>query len=178
MKRISPISNAPLDRAFLTALLTLAVTVLGVITGYFIPPLLFDGTSWFLEVQRIRPYARCDFFAEYAVCAASLCRSVLIESLVLWLAPYTKFDIPLTSAVFLSRGLSLGVALSICRRIAADASVFVLPILYAVITAVFVLFSYSLRRTSGARPVRETCIHFLIASGFAFAVQILSPLIF
>lgn len=178
MKRISPTTNAPLDRAFLTAILTLTVTILGVVSGYFIPSLLFNSTAWVLKVQRIQPYAFCDFFAEYAVCAASLCRSVLIESLILWLAPYTKFDIPLTSTVFLSRGLSLGIALSICRSMAANASLFILPILYAVITAIFVLFSYSLRRTGGTRPVHESSIHFLIASGLAFAVQILSPLIY
>lgn len=173
----SSIASTPLDRAFLVAILTLILTGSGIVCSYFLSPCLFDTTSMSLSIQRIHPYAACDFLVDYALCAVTLCRSILVEALILWLAPYTKLDIPLTSAVFLSRGLSLGVALYICRSTAADASIYILPLLYAVITAVFILFSYSLRRSDTTRPVRETCVHFLIASGFAFAIQILSPLI-
>ena len=177
MKHSSSTAGAPLDRAFLVAVLTLILTGSGVISAYFLSPCLFDGAAMSLSVQRIHPYAACDFLADYAMCAVTLCRSLLIEALIIWLAPYTKLDIPLTSAVFLSRGISLGVAIYICRSTGADASIYILPLFYAVITAVFILFSYSLRRSDTTRPVRETSVHFLIASGFAFAIQILSPLI-
>ncbi len=173
----SSIASTPLDRAFLVAILTLILTGSGIVCSYLLFPCLFDTTSMSLSIQSIHPYETCDFLVDYALCAVTLCRSILVEALILWLAPYTKLDIPLTSAVFLSRGLSLGVALYICRSTGADASIYVLPLLYAVITAVFILFSYSLRRFDSTRPVRETCVHFLIASGFAFAIQILSPLI-
>lgn len=178
MKHSSSIANTPLDRAFLVAVLTLILTGCGVVCSYILAPWLLDDSDISLSIQRIHPYAACDFFVDYAMCAVTLCRSLLVEALILWLAPYTKLDIPLTSAVFLSRGISLGAALYICRCTAADASIYVLPLLYAVITAVFILFSYSLRRADTTRPVRETCVHFLIASGLAFAIQILSPLIF
>ncbi|MBQ7939585.1 MAG: hypothetical protein IJ281_04325 [Clostridia bacterium] len=165
------------NRAFCSAMFVLAVTALAVVSGFYLAKLLYGSTLLQLHIQSLDPYAGCDFFTEYAMCAARLCRPLLLQALILWLAPYTAFDLPLALAVFLARGISLGSALYICRMTTGNIHMLSLPVLYAVISAIFVIFSYSLRDHHCIRPLRETSVHFLIAAGFALSIQILSPFI-
>ena len=165
------------NRAFCTALFVLVVTGISVVFGFHLTRMFYGDSFFQFHIQRTDPYADCDFFTEYAMCASRFCRPLLLQALILWLAPYTVFDLPLTSAVFLARGISLGSALYVCRIAKADIFVFALPLLYAMISAALVLCTYSLRGQNSPRPLRETCVHFLVAAGFTFMIQILSPLI-
>ena len=163
------------DRAFSIALFSLAVTILSAVGGYYLACFLCGGTSFSLSVQSIDPYSGCDLFPEYAVRAARLCRPILLHATVLWLSPYTKFDMPLTSAIFIDRGISLGLSIRFCTAVTANTSLSLLPLLYALITSILILFAYSLRTAQTVRPFRDTYVNYLIASGFAFTLYIVSP---
>ena len=117
----------------------------------------------------------CALFPEFTARTAALCRPALLQSLILWIAPYTAFGTPLTAVVFMGRGLALGFALRFCTAGEAAFSVSLLLILHTLVTAIFLFFAYSLRNTHTVRPMKDTLVHFLITSGFTFAVYIASP---
>lgn len=175
MEDKSAICNATLNRAFWCALLALTATVLSAIAGYYLAGLLSEFAGYSVTAHTTDPYIGCHLFPEWVTRAARLCRPMLLQSLLLWLAPYTKFDTPLTAAVFMDRGLSLGLALKFCTANTYGLSITLLPILHTLVTAIFILFAYSLRDTVSPRPMKDTVVHFLIASGFSFMLYTITP---
>lgn len=164
-----------LNRAFSTALLAVAATVVSSVAGYYLVGLFSGFSGYTVAIHKLDPYAGCQLFPEWITRAANLCRPMLLQSLLLWLSPYTKFDTPLTAAVFIDRGVSLGLSLRFCMDGAFGLSITLLPILHTLVTSIFVLFAYSLRDCSTVRPLRDTSVHFLIASGFSFIIYAISP---
>lgn len=166
--------NVALDRAFSVALLAVAVTAISTAAGYYLGDLCASNSNTAVIIHTTDPYRGCSLFVEWLTRAARLCRPMLLQSLLLWLAPYTKLEAPISSAVFMDRGVSLGLALQFCVSETTDISVSLLPLLHTLITAVFILFTYSLHDSHTVRPVRDTCVQFFIASGFTFIVYIAS----
>ena len=163
-----------LDRAFSAALLAVVITVLSAVAGYYFGDLYVSNSDTDVIIHTTDLYRGCSLFVEWLTRAARLCRPMLLQSLLLWLAPYTKLEAPISSAVFMDRGVSLGLALRFSASEASDLSIALLPLLHTMITAVFILFTYSLHDSRTVRPVRDTCVQFLIASGFTFIVYIAS----
>ena len=166
--------NVALDRAFSVALLAVAVTAISTAAGYYLGDLCASNSNTAVIIHTTDPYRGCSLFVEWLTRAARLCRPMLLQSLLLWLAPYTKLEAPISSAVFMDRGVSLGLALRFSASEASDLSIALLPLLHTMITAVFILFTYSLHDSHTVRPVRDTCVQFFIASGFTFIVYIAS----
>ena len=164
-----------LDRAFCIALLAVAATIVSVVAGYYLAVILTDFGAGGVAARELNPYIGCQLPVEYLSRVAQQCRSVLLQSFLLWVAPYTKFDGLLSACVFIERGISLGLALRFCAAGSAGLSVTLLPLLYTVVTAILILFSYSLRDSHTVRPVGDTFVHFLIASGFAFIIYTVTP---
>ena len=54
-------------------------------------------------------------------------------------------------------------------------SVSLLPLFHTLVSAVLIFFAYSLRDSHAVRPLRDTLVHFLIATGFSFIIYTVSP---
>ena len=167
--------KTPLDRAFSIALLAVTATIISGVAGYYLAILSTDYSSVGVAVQKLNPYMGCQLPPEWLTRGARLCRTVLLQAILLWIAPYTKFDALLTASVFIERGISMGLALRFCASGAVDMSVSLLPLFHTLVTAVFVLFAYSLRNSRAARPLGDTFVHFLIATGFSFIIYTITP---
>ncbi|MBQ1976243.1 MAG: hypothetical protein IIW82_03775 [Clostridia bacterium] len=164
-----------LDRAFCIALLSVAVSVVSVVIGYYLAIRFSEAGFGDIAIREVNPYKGCQLLPEWISRAAGLCRPVLLQAFLLWIAPYTKFDALLTAAVFIDRGISLGLSLRFCIAGAADVSVSLLPLFHTVVSAVLIFFAYSLRDSRAVRPLRDTFVHFLIATGFSFIIYTVSP---
>ena len=164
-----------LDRAFCIALLSVAVSVFSVVIGYYLAIHFSEAGFGDIEIREVNPYIGCQLLPEWISRAAGLCRPVLLQALLLWIAPYTKFDAYLTAAVFVDRGISLGLALRFCIAGAACVSVSLLPLFHTLVSAVLIFFAYSLRDSRAVRPLRDTFVHFLIATGFSFIIYTVTP---
>ncbi len=164
-----------LNRAFYVALLSVAVTIISCFVGYYLAVVLSNYAEFSVNVHETDPYVGCQMFPEWISRAITLCRPVLLQSLLLWISPYTKFDTPLTAGIFMDRGVSLGLSLRFCAGSTFGLSITLLPVLHALVTAVFILFAYSLRDSRTVRPLGDTFVHFLISSGFSFIIYTVSP---
>ena len=169
------IRKVTVDRAFSVALLAIVISVISSVAGYYLAGMVTIGGITSVSLQIADPYVGCELFPEWAARAAQICRPVLIQSLLLWIAPYTKFDKPVTAGVFIDRGLSLGLALRFCTADSITRPLSVLPLLHTLVTAIWILFTYSLRDSKAVRPLADTCVHYLIASGFSFIIYVVSP---
>lgn len=175
MPQSSCTKKTSLDRAFSLALLAVTATAISGVAGYYLAGLLFDGVVSRITAHELNPYVGCLLPVEYLSRAVQLCRPVLLQVFLLWIAPYTKFDGILSASVFIERGISLGLALKFCTADTAGLSLTLLPLFYALVTAILILFVYSLSDSRTARPVRDTFVHFLIASGFSFIIYTTTP---
>lgn len=169
------IRRVSLDRAFAAALFAIVISVISSVAGYYLADTFLTGSSSAVSFRYVDPYLGCEIFPEFVSRAAQICRVVLLQAILLWIAPYTRFEKPLTAAVFIDRGLSLGLALRFVIADCASTTLSVLLLLHTLITAIWILFVYSLRDASTVRPLKDTCTHFLIASGFSFVLYIASP---
>ena len=122
----------------------------------------------------MNPYTGCDLAAEYAIRAAFLCRTTLIQTALVWLSGYVCFEKLLLVLLFGSRGLALGIALRLISTVHAPGQTWILAGLFGLVCIILIMQTYFMRVKNCVRPLSETFTHLLISSGFSCAVIILS----
>ncbi len=162
-----------------TAVFLLCVTVflLAAALGYGVSALSFSEGDVFL-LSPTDSYAGCHLPIEYVQRASLLCRPIFLESFLLLFFAYVKFGKALTSFFFLYRGIVFGVSVNVCLQTEAAGKTFILPIIYAVVTTIYLIFARALRHENGICAASETCVCALIACGAAASVQLLISFFF
>ena len=92
MKQSSGAANGRFPRAFICTVLSVLIFTAATLAGVGVSSLLCEHTEGILRLQKLSPYAGCDLAVEYAVRAARLCRPVLFQLLICWLAAYVHFE--------------------------------------------------------------------------------------
>lgn len=152
------------------------VVIISAFCGYGLA-FLFIPAGDALTLMSTDPYAGCILPVEYALRAAEMCRPVLMETAVVWISAYVDFEKPLLAAVFSMRGISLGISLYAVMLAAESSPLAFLPLAYAAITAVFLIFTRHLRRDVGRVPLTESIVFALLAGGVASAITLVATLL-
>ena len=165
MKHSNISANGRFPRVCICTVLAAAVFAAAALAGVRISSRLFEHADTMLHLQRISPYTGCDLAVEYAVRAARLCRPVLFQLLVCWLAAYVHFERWALCFVFAVRGLTCGMALHLCILLEADTALLLSTLVYACISVIFLMTVFHIRTETGLRPLADSITALLIAGG-------------
>ncbi len=110
-------------------------------------------------------YAECHLFVEFLAQIAVLTRPFLIGCALLLLVSYTKFKTVFFLFFFAINGSALGVSLFILKSADSCTPYLLFAVLYAAVTAVYLIFLRSIHTSDGIRPLSEALVCMMIASG-------------
>lgn len=171
VKNIASPHQHSLGHDTVSFLFSVSVVVLSAVCGYGLA-LLFLPANGVLSISPAAPYAGCVLPAEYILRASELCWPVLIETAIVWISAYVDFEKPLLAVIFSLHGLSVGGSLCAVLLAAERSRIVFLPLAYAAITAVLLVFTRFLRRDVGRVPLSQSAVYALLAGGVACTVAL------